>query len=333
MEWRDFEDFLVADEGMSPDTVNQTLGYLQRAARDLGFEPDGFLSDPELAKVAGRRALANLRRAGGSNNAFNHLVRAINALARFGALREKRFEDVWFRMVKEPKPGPKIFHHWELRKVLAYKSPKRGWRGREETERRKALAWVGLFTAMRRSEIAAMRQGDLDPVNRTYTVRKPGKLGDPRTLGIEREFYHPVRPLMVWVRRRPIASEDPTGLWTKTLRDGRVRVLGRNEVGQELQELGQAVGLPANFNRSRHTRATALLRAGRNIRLVQRILGHSSIQTTARYLEMTDEEVRDELDKGAPPSPFHAKRRQSRRKSTPNDEPDASAQSEPEEEP
>lgn len=45
----------------------------------------------------------------------------------------------------------------------------------------------------------------------------------------------------------------------------------------------------------RHSCATKMLRDGRNIRVVQRAMGHKSIQTTARYLRADDDEVREAM--------------------------------------
>lgn len=45
-------------------------------------------------------------------------------------------------------------------------------------------------------------------------------------------------------------------------------------------------------HRWRHTYATSLLRSGADLHRVQRLLGHSSIQTTVRYLHLVDEDLR-----------------------------------------
>jgi len=45
------------------------------------------------------------------------------------------------------------------------------------------------------------------------------------------------------------------------------------------------------FHDLRHDYATKLLRATKNLKLVQRSMGHSNIKTTLRYAHVNDEEV------------------------------------------
>jgi integrase/recombinase XerD len=62
-----------------------------------------------------------------------------------------------------------------------------------------------------------------------------------------------------------------------------------------------------SIHRARHTYGTRLLRSGANIRVVQRLMRHASMQTTAGYLEVTDKEARDAVDRL--PDPFDGPRR------------------------
>jgi integrase/recombinase XerD len=47
----------------------------------------------------------------------------------------------------------------------------------------------------------------------------------------------------------------------------------------------------------RHTAATLLIEHGVDIRIVQRLLGHSSIATTEMYTHVTDETLRSTLER------------------------------------
>jgi integrase/recombinase XerC len=50
----------------------------------------------------------------------------------------------------------------------------------------------------------------------------------------------------------------------------------------------------------RHTAATALIRGGANVASVQAFLGHSSLQTTTRYVHLAAEDVKREYLKAHP---------------------------------
>ena len=50
------------------------------------------------------------------------------------------------------------------------------------------------------------------------------------------------------------------------------------------------------FHDLRHTFATRLLRRTGNLKLVSKLLGHSSIETTARYAHVLDEDIADALE-------------------------------------
>jgi site-specific recombinase XerD len=53
-------------------------------------------------------------------------------------------------------------------------------------------------------------------------------------------------------------------------------------------------------HRWRHSYATSLLRRGADIHVVQRLLGHSNIATTTRYLHLSDADLTDAVAKAFP---------------------------------
>ena len=65
-------------------------------------------------------------------------------------------------------------------------------------------------------------------------------------------------------------------------------------VGNLWNEAVKRAGLPASYSirAARHTLGVALLKRTRNLRHVQKQLGHSSPTTTAIYADVTDEDMR-----------------------------------------
>jgi integrase/recombinase XerD len=67
-------------------------------------------------------------------------------------------------------------------------------------------------------------------------------------------------------------------------------------------EAGKAAGVTGrnHAHRWRHTYATSLLRRGVDIHTVQRLMGHSNIATTTRYLHLVDDDLLDAVDRAYP---------------------------------
>jgi len=73
-------------------------------------------------------------------------------------------------------------------------------------------------------------------------------------------------------------------------------------VAKLVQRAGTGAGVAGRHfpHRWRHSYATSLLRRGADIHVVQRLLGHSNIATTTRYLHLSDADLTDAVDKAFP---------------------------------
>lgn len=67
------------------------------------------------------------------------------------------------------------------------------------------------------------------------------------------------------------------------------------------------------FHDTRHTAATRLLRSSQNLKLVQELLGHSDIATTARYAHVTKNDLREAMEQVSRNSPEPQERTASNR--------------------
>ena len=77
---------------------------------------------------------------------------------------------------------------------------------------------------------------------------------------------------------------------------------GPATVAKLVQHAGTGAGVAGRHfpHRWRHSYATCLLRRGVDIHVVQRLLGHSNIATTTRYLHLSDADLSDAVDKAFP---------------------------------
>ncbi len=67
--------------------------------------------------------------------------------------------------------------------------------------------------------------------------------------------------------------------------------LAVNAVEDICTRLSQRVGIRVHAHRFRHTFAVGMLRSGTNIRTLQKLMGHASVQILLRYLNLANDEA------------------------------------------
>jgi integrase/recombinase XerD len=75
--------------------------------------------------------------------------------------------------------------------------------------------------------------------------------------------------------------------------------MSRRRVEQVVEDIARKARIkkPIHPHTLRHTAATLYLKNGTNIESIRRMLGHASLSTTQKYLQLTDEEVAKDLSK------------------------------------
>ena len=153
-------------------------------------------------------------------------------------------------------------------------------------ERNHLLLKLMLDTGLRLSEALNLRWSDLDLLTGELRVRR-GKGAKDRVLWVGEEDLELLRR---WRRRQTeILGYAPEHVFT-TLKGRR---LCPRYVQQMVRRYADKAGIHKRVHPHtlRHTFATDLLRATKNIRLVQKALGHASLSTTQIYTHIVDEEL------------------------------------------
>jgi site-specific recombinase XerD len=150
-----------------------------------------------------------------------------------------------------------------------------------------AMAVLGASAGLRRHEISKVRAEDFTRRNGRYRLTVHGKGGKTRVIVLGNKSVARLSPVFVpgVTRGRlfPALSDDPAK--------------GGNQVGDILSKAAAESGHTMTAHQLRHYAATTLYDATGDLEAVRRILGHSSIDTTMRYIRAwSDDRANDSAD-------------------------------------
>lgn len=148
--------------------------------------------------------------------------------------------------------------------------------------RTRAMIILAAYAGLRASEIAAVHSDDLDLVSGTLKVLGKGGRTD----------YLPLHDMI-----RELAPTMGDGWWFPARR-GRAGHIKGQSVSDLLHDARERAGIvddDLTGHSLRHAFGTELVRGGANIRAVQELMRHSSLQTTQRYTQVLDEDRRQAL--------------------------------------
>lgn len=149
--------------------------------------------------------------------------------------------------------------------------------------RNQAILMTLYATGLRINELRNLKIEDIDSEAMTIHVRE-GKGGKERYVMLSRNLLEILRSY--WKEYRPknlvFPGRDPAS------------PLGQRTIQKIFRQAKKRAGIKksASPHSLRHTFATRLLENGANIRYIQELLGHSSIQTTMIYTKVTRDGAR-----------------------------------------
>ena len=183
-----------------------------------------------------------------------------NPCARFKAIRSAK---------EKIRAKPPTYTQEELDRLFAKASPMDH-----------AIFATFLLTGMRRDELRFLVTSDVDLVKKE--IRVTAKEGFIPKDYEEREI--PIPDELVEILRQ--LPKTPRWVFTNT--NG--KQYGRNHLLTHLQRLAARAGVEnATLHKFRHTYATSLLERGADVVTVQKLMGHSDIETTQKYLSPDQE--------------------------------------------
>jgi integrase/recombinase XerC len=177
---------------------------------------------------------------------------------------------------------PKRERH--LPRVLEWQQAEAAVAGEPHPRDRAILALLA-FAGLRRGEVMAASVGDYSRGSRSLRVR--GKGSKDRVVPLHVEAIGALDTYLA--SREPLGPRDPLFVSSR----GRI---GKRPIINAVARAGRRLGIRLHPHLFRHTFATELLNRHADLRVIQTLLGHESLETTEVYTHVSPARRREAID-------------------------------------
>jgi site-specific recombinase XerD len=217
-----------------------------------------------------RRFQLHLVESGASICNRNRIMTGVRFLFRVTLRRHDLAAEVWH--IKEPQKLPPVLSPEEVKRVLTMATSLKA----------QAMLTLAYGCGLRAGEVVRLRAGDIDSEQMIIRIVQSKGRKD-RHVMLPAEVLDLLRQ---WWKARPTAYDAGVAPQQRWLFPGRkYRPLTTRQFARLFKEAAKAAGLrkTLSLHSLRHSFATHLLEDGKDIRVIQALLGHDKLQTTARY--------------------------------------------------
>jgi site-specific recombinase XerD len=255
----------MAARKLNPHTQRSHISSCKRFAAWLKRSPDTATPDEV------RLFQLHLIESGASICNRNRIMTGIRFLFRVTLRRHDLAAEVWH--IKEPQKLPPVLSPEEVKRVLTLATSLKA----------RAMLTLAYGCGLRAGEVVRLRAGDIDSEQMIIRIVQSKGRKD-RHVMLPAEVLDLLRQ---WWKVRPNghdAGVAPEQRWLFPGRTERLPLTTR-QFGRLFKEAAKAAGLrkTLSLHTLRHSFATHLLERGTDIRLIQALLGHDKLETTARY--------------------------------------------------
>ena len=246
--------------GYAPSTINRRLAAISAmfAFREM--------RDPALVNPVPRGRTARMRSSGERSGLLAHLAKPRSR----SALR-----------VREPKRLPRGLSRAESAELL----------GSFRTWRDRAIAGLMLLSGLRSAEVLALRVTDVDIPRRW--LRVVGKGDKERSVPIDADVAGAVQTYLLAERPDTTVAE----LFVVAKGPNRGQPLTAAGLRTVFRYHRASAGVPAGHPHAlRHSFGTALAEAGVDLSVIQALMGHSHVDSSAAYIHLAPSVLREEFD-------------------------------------
>lgn len=303
---RRFLDYIAIEKRYSPRTVKEYGDDLKAWCAFLGWEIDDF--DPQkLGADDVKMWMLEMLEAGQSPRSVKRRLSAVKSLYRFllglGLVKVNITRSVI--LPKTDKPLPIFFRESEMEAFKEQNKVPNYDEGMDKAEwlevMRDYLVVELLYqTGMRRAELAALADRDVDVIRRQ--IRVFGKRRKERVVPLGEQLAREVENYLK-VKREIVLGGEGFGMFlVRKKKNGEWLALGAAGVYNTVRaRMGKVSTLKKHSPHVlRHTFATTMLNNGADIRTIQTLLGHSSLEATQVYTHTTFEQMKEAYEKAHP---------------------------------
>ncbi len=250
---------------LNPHTQRSHVDSCRRFAAWLKRSPDTATPDEV------RRFQLDLIESGTSICNRNRIMTGVRFLFRVTLRRHDLAAEVWH--IKEPQRLPPVLSPEEVKRVLTMATSLKA----------RAMLTLAYVCGLRAGEVVRLRAGDIDSEQMIIRIVQSKGRKD-RHVMLPAEVLELLRQ---WWKTRPDgydAGAAPEHRWLFPGRSNH-RPLTTRQFSRLFNEAAKAAGLrkTVSLHSLRHSFATHLLERGTDIRVIQALLGHDKLETTARY--------------------------------------------------
>ena len=250
---------------LTPHTQRSHIQSCKRFAAWLKRSPDTATPDEvrhfQLHLIEGGTSICNR----------NRIMTGVRFLFRVTLRRHDLAAEVWH--IREPQKLPPVLSPEEVKRVLTMATSLKA----------QAMLTLAYGCGLRAGEVVRLRAGDIDSAQMIIRIVQSKGRKD-RNVMLPSEVLDLLRQ---WWKVRPTRHDAGVAPEQRWLFPGRSqhRPLTTRQFSRLFKEAVKDGGLrkALSLHTLRHSFATHLLERGTDIRLIQALLGHDKLETTARY--------------------------------------------------
>ncbi len=285
---QDFLVYLEAERGYSPQTVS-AYGCDLHQLFDFMQENGATLNPDQVTTRIVRKWIVSLRHRDLAVSTIRRRIYSLksfwNYLLDFEIVKSDPLRTI--SPPKQPERLPTYLNQDELAQLLAAAAEHRVEYCRK---RNHAIIATFAFTGVRRGELLGLTLDDLDLVEGTLRI-EDGKGGKTRVLPLLEDAADAIER---WLQ---IRRDNGHNYLFTTTHGNRIYASRLQTIWKSILERSGITKPNVTMHTLRHTFATLLLRSGDcDLPSLQKLLGHSRLDTTAIYLHVAPQQLREAVD-------------------------------------